>query len=156
APKKDSLTEKKPLPKLSRKERKRLGFKAPDNLSIDTVGKMAVLTLTTFLNGNGVRPLIKKSFHRLRKLDIPELVIDVRNNGGGDVGISTLFSSYIVNQPFRLADSLYAINKKSRYGKYISHYGRNRAFMTFLSKKQKDGLYHFGYFERHSFKPKKK
>jgi C-terminal processing protease CtpA/Prc len=28
--------------------------------------------------------------------------------------------------------------------------------MPFLTKKRKDGLYHFGYFERHRFSPKKK
>ena len=27
--------------------------------------------------------------------------------------------------------------------------------MTFLTKKRRDGYYHFGYFERHYFKPKK-
>ncbi len=27
--------------------------------------------------------------------------------------------------------------------------------MTFFTKKKKDGNYHFGYFERHNFKPKK-
>lgn len=28
--------------------------------------------------------------------------------------------------------------------------------MTFLTRKRRDGYYHFGYFERHYFKPKKK
>jgi C-terminal processing protease CtpA/Prc len=29
-------------------------------------------------------------------------------------------------------------------------------FFTFISRKKKDGLYHFGYFERHYFKPRTK
>ena len=46
--------------------------------------------------------------------------------------------------------------KNSRYKKYIEGYFFNRLFMSFVTAKKEDGKYHFGYFERHYFSPKKK
>jgi C-terminal processing protease CtpA/Prc len=80
----------------------------------------------------------------------------VRANGGGSVGNSTMLSRYLTQQPFKIGDSLYAINKRSHYGKYIQNNFFNKLFISFLTKRNKKGEYHFGYFERHYFKPKKK
>ncbi|HYM95299.1 MAG TPA: S41 family peptidase, partial [Chitinophagaceae bacterium] len=55
----------------------------------------------------------------------------------------------------KIADSLYAVSRKSRYGKYIQNNFWNHLFMVFFTRKKTDGHYHFGYFERHYFRPKK-
>ncbi len=99
---------------------------------------------------------IHTTFRTLHREHIRNLVIDVRTNGGGNVGVSNLLTKYIVNYPFRLADSLYATKKKSRYGRYIQHYFFDRLSMNLVTRRKKDGNYHFGYFERHYFRPRKK
>jgi len=67
-----------------------------------------------------------------------------------------MIHEFIADKKFKVADSLYANTRNSRYKKYIEGYFFNRFFMFFVTAKKKDGKYHFGYFERHYFKPKKK
>lgn len=155
-PKKDTLNRRRNFPSLSGREKRELRLSAVNNLVIDTAAHSAVLTVNTFSSGNSLKHFINTSFRKLRQQNIQHLIIDVRNNGGGEVTNSTLLTKYIAAEKFKLADSLYAIAKKSRYGKYIKHYFRNRLFMLFIAKKRDDGKYHYGYFERHYFKPKKK
>lgn len=138
------------------KEKKRRAIAASRSLKIDTTASTAWLTLNTFSRGNALSPFIRKTFKKIHRHRIQNLVLDLRNNGGGNVGISTLLTKYIINHPFKLADSLYANNKKSSYGKYIHHYFWNRLFMNIITKKRSDGRFYFGYFTRHVFSPKKK
>src|SRR4029078_4479532 len=44
----------------------------------------------------------------------------------------------------------------SHYKSCIEKYFLNRLFMIAFTRKKKDGHFHFGYFERHRFKPKEK
>jgi C-terminal processing protease CtpA/Prc len=50
---------------------------------------------------------------------------------------------------------LYAVKKGSSYQRYIQNHFWNKLFITFFTRRKNDGNYHFGYFERHYFKPKK-
>jgi C-terminal processing protease CtpA/Prc len=47
------------------------------------------------------------------------------------------------------------VRKHSHWSKYIKDHFWNNLFITLLCHKKRDGNYHFGYFERHYFKPKK-
>src|SRR5690606_30237588 len=76
--------------------------------------------------------------------------------GGGSVNNSTLITRYLAKQRFKISDSLYAIRKKSANQKYIQHHFWNKLFLFMFTRKRRDGNYHFGYFEKHFFKPKKK
>jgi hypothetical protein len=125
------------------------------NLQVDTVGSTAFMTVNTFSNGNKLKSFFRQSFRLLDEKKIRNLVIDVRSNGGGNASNSTLLTKYIIDKKFKLADSLYAINRHSRYAKYIENDFWYRALMVLVTKKQADGRYHLGYFERHYFKPKK-
>ncbi|MBC8034438.1 MAG: peptidase S41 [Chitinophagaceae bacterium] len=154
-PNKDTSLKKINFPRMSHAERKQLRLRANNNLVTDTSAKTALLTINTFTSGDHIKHFIRKSFRKLRQEEIRFLIIDVRNNGGGDVSNSTLLTKYITDKKFKIADSLYAVSKKSRYGKHIRHYFRNRVFMAFIAKKREDGKYHYGYFERHYFKPRK-
>jgi hypothetical protein len=69
---------------------------------------------------------------------------------------STFLTKFIADKKFKVADSLYANTRNSRYKKHIDGYFYNRLFMLFMTAKKEDGKFHFGYFERHYFKPKKK
>jgi C-terminal processing protease CtpA/Prc len=82
------------------------------------------------------------------------LIVDVRSNGGGSVTNSTFLSRFLVDHRFKTGDSLYAIRKRNMYGHYIQNNFFNRLFITLFTKRKTDGYYHFGYFERHYFKPK--
>lgn len=148
-----------PLPrmrKLTRKERRRLELFSVRNVQIDTTLQSAFMTLNSFSRGNLLKPFFKKTFKSLRENNIKHLVIDVRGNGGGDAALSTLLTRYIIQRKFKIADSLYAVRRSSAYGKRIQNQWIYWTIMQFLTKKRKDGMYHFGYFERHYFKPKQK
>jgi hypothetical protein len=126
------------------------------NLQVDTVLNTAYMTLSSFSRGNKLGSFFKQSFKLLKKRKIDHLVIDVRGNGGGDASLSTLLSRYLVHDRFKIADSLYATRRSTKYGKYIEKQSLYWLAMQFVTKKKSDGKYHFGYFERHYFKPKTK
>lgn len=126
------------------------------NLQIDTTLSSAYMTLNTFSRGNKLRSFFRKSFRKMKEHNIKHLVIDIRRNGGGDAGISTMLTEFIIDKKFKLADSLYAIRRSGQYNKYIRKHLFYRTAMLFVTKKRKDGFYHFGHFERHYYKPRKK
>lgn len=125
------------------------------NLQLDTVGSTAYMTVNTFARGFQLKKFFRKSFKIIDEKHIQSLVIDVRSNGGGEASNSTLLTQYLINKKFKLADSLYAISRHSKYDKYIGKSFLYRILMDFVTKKREDGKYHFGYFERHYFDPKK-
>ena len=114
------------------------------------------MNLSSFGRNLRLKTFFRNSFRALKEHNISSLVIDVRGNGGGSVSNSTFLTRYISDNKFKVADSLYAMNRNSRYKKYIQAYFFNRLFMKIMTARKKDGHYHFGYFERHYFKPKKK
>lgn len=129
---------------------------AARNIQIDTTLSSAYMTLNTFAKGNKLRPFFNESFRTIRENNIQNLVIDVRANGGGDAGLSTMLTQLIIDKKFKLADSLYAVHRSGPYNRYIKKHFFYRLGMLFITHKAKDGNYHFGYFERHYFKPRKK
>lgn len=143
------------IPKPSKRERRAEDRNASRILKIDSTTHVAFMDLSTFSRGYGLIPFFRNSFRTLNQLGIPYLIIDVRNNGGGSVGNSNNITRYLVKKPFKVCDTLYAIKKRSPYQHYIQNNFWNKLFITLLCKKHKDGNYHFGYFERHHFKPKK-
>ena len=144
------------IPQPSRMERKQQELNNVRLLKIDSVNHTAMMDLSSFGEGYGLRRFFHSSFGALQQNKIGHLIIDVRNNGGGEVTNSMLISRYLVSEKFKICDSLYAVKKRSAYQLYIRHHFWNKLFMTFFTKKKKDGNYHFGYFERHYFKPQKK
>jgi hypothetical protein len=144
------------LPQPSRKERKQRQLNSVRLLKIDSVNHTAFMDLASFGRGYGLKGFFRRSFKALQKNNIGHLIIDVRGNGGGSVTNSTNLSRYITDHKFKVGDSLYAITKKKRFSRYVQNDFFNRLFVLFFTKKRKDGYYHFGYFEKHYFKPKKK
>lgn len=139
------------LPRLSRKER----LKQYRELYIDSAGQYAILSVHTFSGGN-LRTFFRRSFKKLRKENIPSLIIDVRSNGGGHVALSTLLTKYVTRSRFRVADSVYAVSKSlGPYTKHIKGKILNNLEMLVISRKRKDGLYHVPYLEKKYFRPKK-
>lgn len=142
--------------KTNRRERKKQIILATRNLRFDSVNHVAFMDLGSFGRGLRLKSFFRASFKEMRKKKTRHLVIDVRGNGGGSVTNSTFLTKFIVDRKFKVADSLYANTRDSRYKKYINGYFFNRLFMLFMTAKKNDGKYHFGYFERHDFRPRNK
>jgi hypothetical protein len=143
-------------PRPSKKERRSQQLNFVRLLKIDTVNRTAMMDLATFGRGYGLHRFFKNSFRALKENNIGHLIIDVRSNGGGSVSNSTYITRYISDHKFKVADTLFAQRRGSAYGKYIADNFWNNLFMRLFTRKKKDGKYHFGYFERHYFKPRKK
>jgi hypothetical protein len=126
------------------------------NLQLDTVMKTGFMTVTTFDRSNHLRKFFKNSFRVLHENQIKNLIIDVRSNGGGDAGLSTLLTRYIADHKFKLADSLYTIKPPAEYRKYIQNGFWYSMLVSAVTKKGKDGKLHFRYFEKHYYSPKEK
>ena len=139
-----------------KKTEPRFVFFASTNLQLDTGLRTAYMALNTFDKGNHLKKFFRQSFKAIKQNRIENLVIDVRSNGGGEAGNSTRLTRYLIDHKFKLADSLYSVNRSSRYDKYIEKSFIYHVLMDFATKKEDDGKYHFGYYERKYFKPKKK
>jgi len=142
-------------PQPSKRERRRQAANTVRLLKIDSVNHTAMMDLSSFGRGYGLKKFFHNSFRVLKENKIGHLIIDVRSNGGGSVTNSTLLSRYLVSQKFKVTDSLFAVKKRSPYVRYIQDHFWNNLFISFFTRKKRDGNYHFGYFERHYFKPKK-
>jgi len=142
--------------KISRSERKKQIIQATRNLRVDSTNRVAFMDLGSFSRNLRLKAFFRTSFKEMRRKRIKNLVVDVRGNGGGSVTNSTFLTKFIVDRKFKVADSLYTNTRNSHYKKYIDGYFFNRLFMLLMTAKKKDGKYHFGYFERHYFNPKKK
>jgi Peptidase family S41 len=145
-----------PRIKFSKKEIRRQRRFVTRNLQVDTLLNTAYMTLGSFSRGNKLNSFFKRSFKLMKKRKIDNLVIDVRGNGGGDASLSTLLTRYMIDHSFKIADSLYATRRSTNYGKYIDKQFLYWVGMQFVTRRRSDGRYHFGYFERHHFKPMKK
>ena len=126
------------------------------SFKIDSTGKYGIMEVNSFTSGN-MRKFFKRSFKTLKKKEIKYLILDIRNNNGGKVGLSTLLTKYIRNTPFKVADSVYAnSNTLKPYTKYFKGKWLNNIQLFFSTHKKNDGKYHLGYFENHFYKPRKK
>jgi hypothetical protein len=142
-----------PTPK---RERKKALLQWQRNLRIDTSLNTAFLEVNTFASGNKLRPFFKSSFKKIHRENVQNLVVDLRGNGGGSVLLSNLLTKYISDKPFKIADTLYAMKRGSRYRQYENNYLLNHLFLLFLTHKRSDGHFHFTHYENKFFNPKRK
>jgi hypothetical protein len=141
---------------LSRRARKKLELNITRNLRFDSALSLATMDLNSFTKEFRLRTFFKQSFKKLRKQGTQNLIIDLRGNGGGSVTNSNLLTKYISRKPFKIADSLYAVTRNSRYGRYQQNRFLHWFFLQTMTRKQHDGRYHFRYFENRYFKPKRR
>jgi len=145
-----------PVQRPSRRERKRRELEQQRSFRVDTALNTGFMEINAFSKSNKLHPFLRRSFRRIHKDQITNLVVDMRGNGGGNVTLSNLLTKYLADKPFKIADSLYAVTNKSSYKKYFSQYFWNRLFFMFLTRKKSDGNYHFAMYEGRYFKPKRR
>jgi hypothetical protein len=143
-----------PARELPRRERRKMSFNFARTLRIDTSMQTAFMEVNSFSKTIRLRRFLRRSFKKLKEQDVQHLVVDMRANGGGSVTLSNLMTRYLAQQPFKIADSLYAITNKSRYRHLQQNYFWNRLFFIFLTRKKSDGKFHFTMYENKYFKPK--
>ena len=150
--KRDSLIARRPVP--DKKETRQKKLHDLRSLAIDTTNNTAIITLNTFSSG-GLRKFYRQTFRYIKKTGINNVVLDIRSNGGGRIRLSTLLTKYVSRVNFKVADTAFAVTKSLRpYSKYIKQSFINNLGLFFLTKKNKDGLYHFGHWERKTYRPK--
>jgi len=142
-----------PFPKPTRKQLRAARRQNSNNLVFDSANT-GYLHIITF-SGGGLRKLFRESFETLHERHTSNLVIDLRENGGGNIGASANLTRYVIKRPFTVADTVEAISRSFKYGEYIHPVWIYKTLMFFFSKKQKDGMYHFGHLEHHLYQPKK-
>jgi C-terminal processing protease CtpA/Prc len=157
-PKRDTSTKKNPIVKISpeptRKQLRQMSLLSKRSMGIDTGLNTAFIRLTTFSSGH-LRNFFKKSFKTIEEQHIKNVVIDLRENGGGNVVLSNKLAKYLADRPFKIADTLAAISRTFPYRQYIRPWYWYWFPMNFVAHKKKDGRIHFTYYEKHYFTPKK-
>jgi hypothetical protein len=148
--------EKKSKNNKNKRQRKIEKLDAYRSLSIDSTNTYAVMTLNTFLEGQLTR-FFKNTFSELRHKKINNLIIDIRNNGGGSVNKYILLSRYISKSPFKICDTLFSKVKSLK--PYTSYFKSGilinmQLFVT--GKLKSDGRFHEVSSERMRYYPKKK
>jgi Peptidase family S41 len=101
-----------PAPKLSKAELRHT-FKVSDKDS--TVG---ILDLNTF-SDQTYRRFYRQSFRTIKQKGIKNLVIDLRNNGGGRSDASVRLMSYLLDSAFVVYDSVVAPIKVPSFNKHL-------------------------------------
>ncbi len=126
------------------------------SLKMDTINDLAIIKLNSFSKGH-LQNFFRRSFKKIRRNNTANLVIDIRNNGGGYINNFVSLTRYIRNTPFRVADTAAAVEKSFRpFSKYIKAEFFDRPGLFFLTRKRKDNRYHFGFWEKRIIKPEKK
>jgi hypothetical protein len=150
--KKEKTPEKKVKPKkLTRSQR----LKRVRRIDFDSTNTYAYMTLNSFSNGRP-EPFIRKSFKKLHRKQTPNLVIDLRNNRGGKVRLSTLLTKFVIDEEFKIADSVYAItNTLKPYGKYFNQRFLNGLQLKMITHRE-GNIYPMGYYVSKTFRPKKR
>jgi hypothetical protein len=78
-------------------------FPITPHLSIDSVRNLAVMTIPSFNFYNNVenfQKFVDSSFHIMKVSKLNNLVLDLRNNSGGDPYCSSYLLSYLAHKPF--------------------------------------------------------
>ncbi len=139
--------------KPSRKEIKEAKLLNKQSMSIDTANSIAYLRLTTFAQGQQ-KKFYRRSFRKINKMHLQNVVVDVRENGGGSFSNSIKLTRYFKNTPYRVADSIVAISR-IKYSKYVHPSFSYKIAMFFTGHKKADGNIHLSRYEKHAFEPKR-
>lgn len=142
-------------PRLSKKQLRKLERMQRRYLRIDTLQHIAYMHLADF-SGGRLRGFFRRSFRSLHKTGVAHLVLDVRDNEGGRVNNSVLLGKYLSDHPFKVGDTVVAVSRRFRYGRYIHPSWVYWLAMNFGAHKEADGLIHFRRYERKFFQPDKR
>lgn len=108
-------------------------------------GKIALMTIYGFggtidaEKKKGLKDLYKESFAETQARGSKALIIDLRNNGGGQDELGKLLLSYLVDKPFKYYDDLIVNNLSFTFMKYT---GMKEPLPASRFERGADGKYH--------------
>ena len=76
------------------------------SLDIDSVGKKATMMIRSFADTKALSAFLKPAFQDLSLNDVDSLVIDVRNNEGGNSGSVDFLMFYLTDKPYKQYDKI--------------------------------------------------
>ena len=88
----------------------------------------------------GLREFYKESFVEMEAIGLKTLIIDLRNNGGGEDELGKLLLSYLIDQPFKYYEDLIINNNTFSFAKYTGQ--PDFKLPERVAEKGKDGKYH--------------
>jgi hypothetical protein len=118
----------------------------PGELEFLDDGKIAVMKIRQFgglvdvEQRKGLKPFFKESFEEIQAKGSKSLVIDLRNNGGGQDELGKLLLSYLIDKPFKYYDDLILNSLSFDFLKYTAQPGPIPGKMF---EQGKDGKYHW-------------
>ncbi len=126
------------------------------SINFDSSGLFATMKLNSFQRGR-LHGFFHKSFKVLADKKIPNLILDLRSNGGGYVHHSTRLTRYISRKPFRVADSAYASVRHTRpYWRYFNGWLLQDIGLRLMIGARRVNHFPAHSYERKWFKPMKK
>ena len=87
----------------------------------------------------GIREFYKESFEAIQARGSKSLIIDLRNNGGGEDELGQLLLSHLINEPFKYYDDLVINSMSFSFTKYTTWNGKIPENMV---EKRADGKIH--------------
>ncbi len=85
-------------------------------LTIDNESKTATLTIKDFTNKilkstykQNFKQTIKTCFTKIKAAEIKNLILDIRNNQGGEIINGQYLLSYLLNEPFKVVEQYYTV-----------------------------------------------
>jgi hypothetical protein len=106
-------------------------------------GNTALLTISSFWMGSesAYKRFLKRAFLSMRQKETENLIIDVRNNEGGNDNRGALLLSWLMNKEFRYYDRLQVTtNKKFTFARY-AHLPKFYGIMRHLIKQTDSGTF---------------
>lgn len=138
--------------KLTKKELKKARVNAERSLVVDTINSTMYLHLTGF-SGGGLKNYFRKTFKNIEENKLRNLVIDLRENGGGRVINNIRLTRYLSNHAFKIADTVAAVSRKLKYSKFIDQSYLYWIALNFGTHKEADKKYHYRRYETKFYKP---
>lgn len=133
------------------------GTKRGYGIRFEEDGRYAVMEIRGFQHSLAMKGFYRRAFRDIRERNIGHLVIDIRNNGGGNVDNQARLARYLKSEPFRVADTAAAVSRSlGKWRRYLSHPVFNGFLLRFFTGRKEDGLYHLRYWERHVNHSKKR
>lgn len=125
------------------------------NMKLDDSLHTAFIHLATF-NGGRLRTFFRKSFRTIAHQHIQNVVIDIRENGGGNVDQYVLLTKYLADTSFKVGDTISAVRRNFKFGKQVQSSWFYSFLMHLSTRKLKDGRFHQHYLETFYYKPKRR
>lgn len=138
-----------PAQEMSKRQRR---IEAVRSFFIDSSNQFATLRINGF-SRYLKNSYLRKTFKRLKQKKIPNLIIDVRNNGGGLIKSSLYLTRLIKQEPFYFTDSIFSSSRHIHSAIKVNKKFIHNVGMFFLNRKLNDSVYRFAFFKK-QYQPK--